>query len=95
MLYLAFCCGSGISKIIGIKRGEIFTFKVGQRGVRVMTEFRDVYSEIHEDIGTESVHNICWTKKNGRMQKFSNYCKRGFSGTDKICFAKKARKIDS
>jgi len=34
------------------KEGRIITFKLGERGVKVMSEFRDVHSELHEDIGT-------------------------------------------
>jgi len=38
--------------------GKIITFKVGERGVRVMTGFRDVHSEIHEDIGTDALPSL-------------------------------------
>jgi len=40
------------------KEGNIITFKVGERGVRAMTGFRDVHSEIHEDIGTDALASL-------------------------------------
>ena len=45
-------------KAVVEKEGKIITFKVGERGVRVMTGFRDVHSEIHEDIGTDALPSL-------------------------------------
>ena len=40
------------------KEGRIVTFKLGDRGVRVMSEFRDVHSELHEDIGSDVLSSL-------------------------------------